>query len=146
MNQVCFDASAACAFALDDEPYHPQALALVAALAKQEAQIISPPMFLCECDSTIRLRVYKGALNEGEADQARQFIAALGVAIDAAAIYDRAFEIARIYNQPRTYDATYAALAELRGVELWTADKRFYNSVTSAKKPLGFVKFVGNFK
>ena len=142
MNQVCFDASAACAFALDDEPYHPQALALVAALAKREARIIAPPIFLCECDSTIRMRVYKGALNEGEADQARQFSAALAVAIDHAMIYDRAVEIARIYNQPRTYDATYAALAELRGVELWTVDKRFYNA---AQSTLPFVRFIGNY-
>jgi predicted nucleic acid-binding protein len=146
LNQVCFDASAACAFALNDEPCHTQVLALVADLAGKQTQIIAPSLFLCECDSVIRLRVYKGALNDEEASQARRFVAALAVVIDDAMIYDRAFEIARIYNQPRTYDATYAALAELRGVELWTADKRFYNSVTSAKKPLEFVKFVENFK
>jgi predicted nucleic acid-binding protein len=127
---------------LNDEPYHAQALALVAALAQREAQIIAPPFFLCECDSVIRLRIFKGVLNVTEATHAREIIAALAVVIDDAAIYDRAFEIACLYNQPRTYDSTYAALAQARGVELWTADERFYNSVSGA---LPFVKFIGNY-
>jgi predicted nucleic acid-binding protein len=125
---------------LNDEPYHAQAIALVSDLAKREARIIAPPLFLCECDSVIRLRIFKGALNGEEASQAREIIAALAVVIDDAAIYDRAFEIACLCNQPRTYDATYAALAEARGVELWTADERFYNAVSGA---LPFVKFIG---
>lgn len=94
VNRVCFDASAACAFALDDEPHHAQALALMAALAQRNTQIIAPPLFLCECDSVIRLRIFKGVLNHAEASQMRQFIAALAVVIDDANIYDRAFEIA----------------------------------------------------
>ncbi len=142
MNRVCFDASAACAFALNDEPYHAQAIALVSDLAQRNARIIAPPLFLCECDSVIRLRIFKGALNREGASQAREIIALLAVAIDDAAIYDRAFEIACLYNQPRTYDATYAALAEARGVELWTADERFYNAVGGA---LPFVKFIGTY-
>jgi predicted nucleic acid-binding protein len=140
--RVCFDASTACAFALNDEPYHAQAIALVSELAKREARIIAPALFLCECDSVIRLRIFKGALNGEEATQAREIIALLAVAIDDVAIYDRAFEIACLYNQPRTYDSTYAALAESRGVELWTADERFYNAVSGA---LPFVKFIGNY-
>jgi len=133
---------------LNDEPYHTQAIALIAELAKRQTRIIAPPFFLCECDSVIRLRVYKGALDDAQAVASRAIIAALAVAIDPLDVYDRAFEIARIYNQPRTYDATYAALAELRGVALWTADERFYNSVAGAsvKSPLAFVKFIGHFK
>ena len=43
----------------------------------------------------------------------------------------RAREIARQSNQERVYDSIYAALAELRGCELWTADKAFYDAVKS---------------
>lgn len=143
MKRVCFDASLALAFVLNDEPYHAQAVALITDLAGESARIIAPPIFLCECDSTIRLRVYKGALSDEDASTARIIIAALAIGIESEnAIYDRAFEIARIHNQPRTYDATYAALAESHGLELWTADKRFYNSVSGA---LPFVKFIGNY-
>jgi len=60
-----------------------------------------------------------------------------------ATILDRAYEIATSYGQPRTYDASYAAFAEARGLDLWTADKRFYNAVAAA---LPFVKFVGNYQ
>jgi predicted nucleic acid-binding protein len=132
---------------LAEEPLHNAALALITELADKQMQIIVPPLFLCERDSTIRLRVYKGDYNDEEASQARNLIAALGVVIDTdVGIHDRAFEIARVYNQPRCYDATYAALAEARNLNLWTADERFYNSVagTNIKNPLRYVKFLGS--
>jgi hypothetical protein len=42
----------------------------------------------------------------------------------------------------RVYDATYAALAELRGCEFWTADKVFYDAV---KGVLVFVKHLPDY-
>lgn len=39
-------------------------------------------------------------------------------------------------------DATYAALAELRGCEFWTADKVFYDAV---KATLSFVKYLPDY-
>ncbi|RKY72329.1 MAG: hypothetical protein DRQ24_05280 [Candidatus Latescibacterota bacterium] len=41
------------------------------------------------------------------------------------------------------HDATYVALAELRGCEFWTADKRFYDTV---KAELTFVKYLPNYE
>lgn len=46
---------------------------------------------------------------------------------------------ARQFNKPQIYDSLYAALAELRGCEFWTADKRFYDAV---KSRLPFVKYL----
>jgi predicted nucleic acid-binding protein len=43
---------------------------------------------------------------------------------------------------PRVYDSTYAALAEIRGCELWTGDERFYNVAQGA---LAFVRFIGSY-
>ncbi|MBM3235133.1 type II toxin-antitoxin system VapC family toxin [Candidatus Poribacteria bacterium] len=40
------------------------------------------------------------------------------------------------------YDAAYAALAELRGCEFWTADKVFYDTV---KAVLTFVKYLPDY-
>jgi len=40
------------------------------------------------------------------------------------------------------YDATYAALAELRGCEFWTADKAFDDAVKAA---LPFVKYLPDY-
>jgi predicted nucleic acid-binding protein len=41
------------------------------------------------------------------------------------------------------YDAYYAALAEARGCEFWTADKAFWQAV---RRRLKFVKYLENFK
>ena len=60
---------------------------------------------------------------------------------------DRAFAIAQQYDQPRCYDAAYAAHAEARGVEMVTTDAPFFEAVNGSKKPkkasaLTFVKLL----
>jgi predicted nucleic acid-binding protein len=140
---VAFDASGAAAFALPDEKHHAQAQRLITDLAQENARLIAPPIFESEADSIIRRRVYLETLTQPAGAAALALMDALQVEI----IYEpatrlRAREIAAQNNQVRVYDSTYAALAEARSVELWTADERFYNSVSGA---LPFVKFIGNY-
>jgi predicted nucleic acid-binding protein len=54
----------------------------------------------------------------------------------------KARDIAERFNLPTVYDATYAALAELRGCEFWTADRVFYDMV---KAVLPFVKYLPDY-
>jgi len=54
----------------------------------------------------------------------------------------RAREISRQFNQERIYDSIYAALAEFRCCEFWTADKAFYNAV---KSTLSFVRYLPDY-
>jgi predicted nucleic acid-binding protein len=49
----------------------------------------------------------------------------------------RSREIAERFNQRLVYDSLYAALADLRQCELWTADTRFHRVV---KADLMFVR------
>ena len=51
-------------------------------------------------------------------------------------------DIARSFNQPKIYDSLYAALAELRGCEFWTADKAFYDAV---KSTLLYVRYLPDY-
>jgi predicted nucleic acid-binding protein len=51
-------------------------------------------------------------------------------------------DLARRFQQERIYDALYAALADLRGCDLWTADKAFYDDVRTG---LSFVKYLPNY-
>lgn len=140
---VAFDASGAAAFALPDEKHHAQAQRLIASLAQENARLIAPPIFESEADSIIRRRVYLETLTQPAGVAALALMDALQVEIIYEAVTRlRAREIAAQNNQVRVYDSTYAALAEARGVELWTADERFYNSVSGA---LPFVKFIGNY-
>ena len=133
---VCVDASFALAFALKGEPLHEQAKALVRVWAGEGSTLCAPAMFAYECESVIRLRVYKGAFTQAEAEEARALIAALAVAVEFDADdQERAFQIATDYDQPRAYDAAYAAHAEARGVELVTTDAPFFEAVNGAKRP-----------
>ena len=133
---VCLDASIALAFALPDEPLHSQAVDLIKNLMQQDVLFCTPAMFAYECDSVLCLRAWKKELDSEEVQLARAVIDALPIAIEYdASSQDRAFEIARQYDQPRAYDAAYAAHAEARSVELLTIDEPFYQAVNGNKKP-----------
>lgn len=101
---------------------------------------IAPPLFEYETEGVIQGYLSDGTLRTTEADDALDRLSAIGVQIiTVSGMVLRAREIARQFNQERIYDALYAALAELRGCDLWTADKRFYDAV-SAELP--FVQFL----
>ena len=94
-DRVCLDASVALAFFLEDEPFHEQAKQLIRQWAAQNVTLCAPAMFAYECDSIIRLRVYKKGLTAQKAEEARAFLDALGITIE----YDasdriRAYQIA----------------------------------------------------
>ena len=55
---------------------------------------------------------------------------------------ERAWEIAREFQLPTVYDATYLALAELRQCEFWTADEKLFKRV---RDKLSFVQWLGNY-
>lgn len=147
-DNICLDASVVLAFVFPDELLHDQAVALVKALSSGDVKLCAPAMFAYECDSVIRLRLYKGELSHHEAQTARALVDALAVLVefdpDNA---DRAFAISCEYDQPRAYDAAYAAYAESRRVELITADRPFFEAVNGSKRPkklaaLSFVKLL----
>ncbi len=141
--RIVIDASLAAAFALPIEDHHAKARALIMAMAGCKARFCAPPLFEAETSSIFRRKEYLGELSPQAAAAALAVIDALQVEIIYDAATDsRAREIAQEFNQVRVYDSTYAALAEARGVELWTADERFYNAVSSASP---FVKFIGNY-
>jgi predicted nucleic acid-binding protein len=78
-----------------------------------------------------------------ETDTALARLAAIGVQIVTHPdMVKRARHMARQANQPKIYDSLYAALAELRGCEFWTADKTFYDAVKAA---LSFVKYLPDY-
>ena len=56
-----------------------------------------------------------------------------------AHLHQEALKMANLYNISATYDAHYLALAERLQVELWTADRRLFNSVS---KSLSWVKLI----
>lgn len=141
--EAVIDASVALAFVLDGEPHQPAVRQLLADLVAAGVRIISPPLFESEADSTIRRGVHQGHVTAERASELQAILDALPVQIVyEPAVRARARQIAEQFNQVRVYDSTYAALAELRGCDLWTADERFYNGVRAG---LPFVRFVGEY-
>jgi predicted nucleic acid-binding protein len=126
------------------ESHRAQARKLLRDSLSAGIRLISPPLFENETESVIQEQVYFRRVSMADADRALRALDLAGVEI----IYDpllkdRARQIARKCNQQRVYDATYAALAEIRGCGFWTADKLFYDAV---KKVLPFVKYLPDYE
>ena len=101
-------------------------------------------MFATEqVESVLQHRLYSGRATIAAVDASLAAFYAVGVRIVTHPdMVCRAREIARRFNQGRIYDSLYAALAELRSCEFWTADKTFYEAVRSG---LSFVKYLPDY-
>lgn len=144
--KLVLDASAALALAVEDEPLHERALARLEEWSRHEISLCAPPLFESETDSALRRRVHLKTMSAAKAREARRLIALLRLEIvQSSETRELAYAIAERFDQIRVYDSTYAALAQVLGLELWTADERFFNSVHGShlKTPLSWVRFIG---
>src|SRR5439155_21210369 len=93
---------------------------------------LAPPLLEYETESVIQTKMVRGAATIADADLALQALTAVRVQlITHPDMVKRARALARQFNQAKIYDSLYAALAELRGCEFWTADKLFFDAVRS---------------
>lgn len=140
MLERVIDASLAVKWVMKGELRRQQALKLLRESLNYGIRLIAPPLFESETESVIQEEVSFGHVSVSDADKALHALEHANVQIiHDSRVKERARRIARQFNQRRVYDATYAALAELRGCEFWTADKAFYEAVKSG---LTFVKYL----
>ena len=143
MTERCIDANIAVKLFIKGEAFRHKALKLLRESQAAGITLIAPPLFEMETDSVIQTRVVDGRATPGVADKTLALLDNAPVMIVSHPLQrERAREIARQFNQRKVYDATYAALAELRGCEFWTADKAFYEAVKAA---LPFVKYLPDY-
>lgn len=143
MSELCIDASVAVKLVLTGEAYRTAARRLLRDCLVNGVALIAPPFFEAEVDTVIRKRVYDGRLSLTDARKA--FVGLDKIPVQLCAhprLRQRTREIAEQFNLRTVYDASYAALADLRGCEFWTADKVFYNTV---KAGLAFVKYLPDY-
>lgn len=106
-------------------------------------EMIGPPMFHSEVTSVLREEVYFKRLSQEEGEEAFSLYSGIPIRIvNDIMIYRLAWELARQYNLPRTYDMQYLAVAELSDCELWTLDRKLVNAVHGNKR----VRWVGEYK
>jgi len=97
-------------------------------------------MFEYETETVVQGLLMNGVLSVSEADTALAQVAAANVQLlTHSDMVSRARDFARRFHQRRIYDALYAALADLRGCEFWTADTAFCNDVSPS---LPFVRHI----
>jgi predicted nucleic acid-binding protein len=143
MGEICVDASVVIQWCIKGEPLRVKAVRLRNDSLATGRQMIAPPLFEMEIDSIVQIRLSGGLVTVAVADRTLALIDRTPVTIlTQPGMRQRAREIARQFNQRRVYDATYAALAQLRGCDFWTADHAFYSQVGAT---LTFVKYLGNY-
>lgn len=146
------DASVALSAVFPDEKLNAQALALLAEWAECGATLVAPPLWESETSSAVRLRV---AQKKVLAPPLEALVYSLLDALPVQIVHDpnvltTARQLAISYGRNRVYDSTYLALAQLHGLEFWTADERLFNAVAGPDAPQGqtlsFVRFLGDFE
>ena len=143
MIERCIDANVAIKWVLASETDRGNALSLLQDSISAGITLIAPPLFPIEVDSIIRKRVHNGSLTAEEGRQAYDQLDMIPVQfVEEPRLRHRAREIAEQFNQRLVYDSLYAALADLRQCEFWTADTRFHRVV---KADLLFVRHIAEY-
>jgi len=139
----CIDANVAIKWFIKGEAFRRKALKLLRESVAAGITLIAPPLFESETDGIVQTRLVEGRTTPEAAERTFALLDSAPVLIAThPRTRQRAREIARQCSQRKVYDATYAALAELRGCEFWTADKAFYDAV---KGMLPFVKYLPDY-
>ena len=134
--QVCLDASLALKLLVVEDD-SARARSLWRSWGAHGIQVVAPGLFVFECTSALRRMVVRGDLAEEPARRALGLLLAMPVSLRAPKdLVDRAWELARDLDRPSAYDCFYLAMAELLGIDCWTADRRLYNAVHDRKPSL----------
>lgn len=105
--------------------------------------IATPYLFRYEIISVTRKYISSGKLTVTDGRQLMEGILNQSiVTFTEEFLLRNAFELANQYNLVAAYDAQYLALASHLNCDLWTADKRLFNNVSSS---LAWVYLLENF-
>ncbi len=138
---VCADASLALKLISHDE-LTPQVEGIWRYWRRIGAEVVTPPLFFAEVTSVIRASVYFKRILPEFGEQALSAFLKLGIREENPPdLQSVAWQLAKKYNRPRTYDAQYLAVASILGCELWTADHRLVNAISAP-----WVRWVGEYK
>ena len=112
--------------------------------ANEDRRLIAPAFFDVETDSIIRQKTaLRKELSVEDGEAAFEKLQALPIQqMSLPGQRRRAWEIAKDFGFPTVYDATYLALAQLRGCEFWTADEKLFEKVKSV---LTFVRCLSEY-
>jgi predicted nucleic acid-binding protein len=106
----------------------------------EQVKIIAPTLLMYEVSNGIYRYYRAGEITQDEAVELLAKALNLGINLEGdAQLHQEAVMIAVSASLPAVYDAHYLALAQRFSVNLYTCDKRLFNSV---KSNFDWVKFV----
>jgi len=119
------------------QQYTDQAIDLASGWAASSIDVLAPALFPSEVANTLYKYVHRGAGSPAPLtitiDEAKllawQVLNVVEIIPDDNTLIERALELALRWHRPDAYDALFAALAERRGCDFWTADGKFFNAV-----------------
>lgn len=99
------------------------AMRLLSKLAAEEVELVAPRLLMEEASNALLTGVRRGRWAGVAADAGRALLRQLPVRLmDESADLERAWDLARRYDNHPIYDMLYVALAERRQMQLVTAD------------------------
>jgi predicted nucleic acid-binding protein len=100
-----------------------------------DTEITAPFLLAYEVISVLRNKVFRQEFPPEAGDAAfAAFVSQEVSLLHPDGIEETAWALARRWNLPAAYDATYLALAEVTACEFWTADRRFSANLRKAAK------------
>jgi predicted nucleic acid-binding protein len=142
LDKVCVDASLALTWLLNVQK-DDRADTLRKQWERNNIELVGPPMFHAEVTSVLREEVFFKRLSDEEGEEAFRLYSLIQISIiDSPAIYRKAWQLAKEYNLPRTYDMQYLAVAEIEKCNFWTLDRKLVNTVRGKNRR---VKWVGEY-
>ena len=129
--RVVVDASLATKW-LVNEVHTDKAFALARSWARSGIQPMAPYLMPVEVANALHRRVTSGQVSLGVATRLLESPVDSGIELrEPVGLHHKAVKLASRLRQGAVYDAHYLALAEILDCELWTADQRFYQTVSS---------------
>lgn len=129
MARVVVDASLAAKWVLPESD-SPQALTLYRTWIEQRQELLAPPLIQYEASNAIWKACRRGDLSWQMGRRVLQTFSRIRFTFhNPPELLEEAWDMARAYRLPTTYDGAYLALAKLQGCELWTGDTRLLNTL-----------------
>ncbi|HKV57681.1 MAG TPA: type II toxin-antitoxin system VapC family toxin [Ktedonobacteraceae bacterium] len=122
------------------------ALALLADWTAKGTVILAPALLSYEATNVFHQRIRRADYPFEDARRALYDIIYELIVFDFAntpALHIRAIQLSQQFGLPAAYDAHYLALAEREQCELWTADRRMWNSI---RGKLSWVRWLGDYQ
>jgi len=142
-SRVCVDASLVLKLVLVEEDSL-KAQHLWETWVGADVEIVAPPLFAFEGTAVICNKMQRGLVPLEEAELMFKAFHLLGVRLlYPHGLHQKAWDLVKEFNRPQAYDSHYLALAEMLGLELWTADGHLYQAVSDR---LPWVKWLGSYQ